>query len=118
VTLNLAETLVAKSRLTVPYGANLFLKLLRFSGLLTCLLTWRCLGWSLKVVPLSQRSGILEWCEGTVPMGEYLIGGVNAAHHRYRPDDWKPVDCRRVMSVRHGSFQFSFQVCLSCVCDL
>lgn len=54
---------------------------------------------SLKVVPMSQRSGILEWCEGTVPMGEYLIG-VNGAHQRYRPDDWKAIDCRRAMSVR------------------
>jgi len=53
----------------------------------------------LKVVPMSQRSGILEWCEGTVPMGEYLIG-VNGAHQRYRPDDWKAIDCRRAMSVR------------------
>ena len=53
----------------------------------------------MKVVPLSQRSGILEWCEGTVPMGEYLIGN-NGAHQRYRPNDWKAVDCRKKMSVR------------------
>jgi len=56
----------------------------------------------LKVVPLSQRSGILEWCEGTVPMGEYLIGA-NGAHQRYRPHDWKALDCRRAMSVRQYS---------------
>jgi len=56
----------------------------------------------LKVVPLSQRSGILEWCEGTVPMGEYLIGA-NGAHQRYRPHDWKALDCRRAMSVRRYS---------------
>ena len=58
----------------------------------------------MKVVPLSQRSGILEWCEGTVPMGEYLIGGVNSAHERYRPDDWKAADCRRSMSVSREHF--------------
>lgn len=23
-----------------------------------------------KVIPLSQRSGLLEWCEGTIPLGE------------------------------------------------
>jgi len=56
-----------------------------------------CVG--LKVVPLSQRSGILEWCERTVPMGEYLIGA-NGAHQRYRPNDWKAIDCRKTMSVR------------------
>lgn len=27
-----------------------------------------------KVVPLSRRSGLLEWCEGTLPIGLYLIG--------------------------------------------
>ena len=59
----------------------------------------------LEVVPLSQRSGILEWCEGTVPMGEYLIG-VNGAHQRYRPDDWKAIDCRKAMSVMLNHFMF------------
>ena len=28
---------------------------------------------TVQVVPLSQRSGIVEWCEGTVPLGEYLV---------------------------------------------
>jgi len=37
-------------------------------------------------------------------MGEYLIGGVNSAHERYRPDDWKAADCRRSMSVRREHF--------------
>jgi len=37
-------------------------------------------------------------------MGEYLIGGMNSAHERYRPDDWKAVDCRRKMLVRHDHF--------------
>ena len=62
-----------------------------------------CLPVGLKVVPLSQRSGILEWCEGTVPIGEYLIG-VNGAHQRYKPNDWKAVDCRKAMSVRQDHF--------------
>lgn len=29
-----------------------------------------------KVVPLSKRSGVLEWCENTVPIGEFLIGNL------------------------------------------
>lgn len=51
-----------------------------------------------KVIPLSQRSGLLEWCEGTVPLGEYLVGN-DGAHQRYRPHDWSAMDCRREMAV-------------------
>ena len=29
-----------------------------------------------KVVPLSRRSGLLEWCEGTSPIGLYLTGKI------------------------------------------
>ncbi|XP_059060370.1 serine-protein kinase ATM-like [Achroia grisella] len=39
-----------------------------------------------KVVPMSRRSGVLEWCEGTIPIGTYLTGS-NGAHVRYRPQD-------------------------------
>ncbi|XP_073941777.1 serine-protein kinase ATM-like isoform X3 [Choristoneura fumiferana] len=39
-----------------------------------------------KVVPMSRQSGVLEWCEGTQPIGSYLIGS-NGAHARYRPKD-------------------------------
>ena len=73
----------------------------------------------MKVVPLSQRSGVLEWCEGTLPMGEYLIG-VNGAHQRYRPDDWKALDCRKVMLVRIHHFNYfliNLQVCVTCTHD-
>ncbi|TRY71179.1 hypothetical protein TCAL_12356 [Tigriopus californicus] len=38
-----------------------------------------------KVVPLSQRSGILEWCENTMPLRDYL----SKAHTRYYPKDMK-----------------------------
>ncbi len=56
-----------------------------------------------KVVPLSQRSGVVEWCEETCPLGEYLVGMVpkytNGAHNRYRPFDWPTVECRKKMMV-------------------
>ena len=55
-----------------------------------------------KVIPLSQRSGIVEWCEDTVPLGEYLIGrpGTKAgAHSRYYPGDWTSLDCRKKVKV-------------------
>ena len=52
-----------------------------------------------KVIPLSQRSGIVEWCEGTLPLGEYLIGSpqnpYTGAHCRYQPNDWLSFDCRK-----------------------
>ena len=48
-----------------------------------------------KVVPLSQRSGILEWCVDTIELGEYLLGPKKdkavqfklGAHQRYHPED-------------------------------
>uniref|UniRef100_A0A672Y667 non-specific serine/threonine protein kinase n=1 Tax=Sphaeramia orbicularis TaxID=375764 RepID=A0A672Y667_9TELE len=50
-----------------------------------------------KVVPFSQRSGVLEWCSGTVPIGEFLVDPKNGAHKRFRPQDWTNLACRRKM---------------------
>uniref|UniRef100_A0AAY4EFS2 non-specific serine/threonine protein kinase n=1 Tax=Denticeps clupeoides TaxID=299321 RepID=A0AAY4EFS2_9TELE len=50
-----------------------------------------------KVVPFSQRSGVLEWCSGTVPIGEFLVDPQNGAHKRFRPQDWTNMDCRKKM---------------------
>lgn len=56
-----------------------------------------------QVIPLSQCSGIVEWCEGTIPIGEYLIGTSSnptiGAHARYRPKDWPGMECRRKFAV-------------------
>jgi ataxia telangiectasia mutated family protein len=56
-----------------------------------------------KVIPLTQRSGVVEWCEGTRPMGEYLVGTManqkSGAHSRYRPFDWTSLSCRKKMIV-------------------
>jgi ataxia telangiectasia mutated family protein len=56
-----------------------------------------------RVVPFSRRSGILEWCTNTMPVGLYLIGervrnGRKGAHELYRPRDWKPMDCAGIIS--------------------
>jgi len=56
-----------------------------------------------KVVPFSRRSGILEWCANTTPIGCYLAGERGSdgrvisrgAHEIYRPDDWAPGVCLR-----------------------
>ena len=51
-----------------------------------------------KVLPLSQRSGIVEWCENTIPIGKYLVGNGNSgAHAKYRPKDAKSSEVRTVM---------------------
>ncbi|XP_062983150.1 serine-protein kinase ATM [Elgaria multicarinata webbii] len=50
-----------------------------------------------KVVPLSQRSGVLEWCAGTIPLGDFLVNTDNSAHKRYRPKDYSSLDCQRKM---------------------
>ena len=56
-----------------------------------------------QAVPLSQCSGIVEWCEGTMPIGQYLIGTnenpYEGAHSRYRPKDWTSKDCRKKFAV-------------------
>ena len=65
-----------------------------------------------KVIPLSRRSGLLQWCEGTQPIGDYLIGspGVrgSGAHAKYRPNDITAMDCRRKMMVWPFFFSFFF----------
>ena len=61
-----------------------------------------------QVIPLSQRSGLLEWCEGTVPFGEYLIGSRTGAHQRYRPQDLPASSCRAELAV--SSFNYLFDL--------
>ncbi|KAI4461961.1 serine/threonine-protein kinase atm [Holotrichia oblita] len=46
-----------------------------------------------KVVPLSKRSGILEWVEGSIRIGDYLL----QAHSEHNPKDWKADACRVAM---------------------
>ena len=52
-----------------------------------------------QVVPFSQRSGVLEWCSGTVPIGEFLVDPQKGAHGRFRPRDWTNLACRKKMMV-------------------
>lgn len=52
-----------------------------------------------QVVPFSQRSGVLEWCSGTVPIGQFLVDPDQGAHKRFRPQDWSNLSCRRKMMV-------------------
>lgn len=54
-----------------------------------------------RVVPLTQRSGILEWCANTLPLAAYLVGTTKrpGAHERFHPQDLQPSYCRKVISV-------------------
>lgn len=56
-----------------------------------------------KVVPLSNQSGVLEWCANTQPLGEYLVRSRNpkAAHERYAPNDWLAAKCRELHKCKH-----------------
>ncbi|XP_071506799.1 serine-protein kinase ATM-like [Diadema antillarum] len=63
-----------------------------------------------KVVPLCQKSGLLEWCEGTMPLGLYLVGDSrtdHGAHKRYRPSDWSAMQCRGKMAAAHQAGDYS-----------
>jgi serine-protein kinase ATM len=44
-----------------------------------------------KVLPLSARSGLIEFVSNTVPLHEFLI----PAHERYYPKDWRASKCRK-----------------------
>ena len=52
-----------------------------------------------KVVAMSQRSGVLEWCQNTTPIREFLVGSdqKSGAHARYYPNDLKAVECRKLL---------------------
>lgn len=52
-----------------------------------------------QVVPLSQRSGVLEWCSGTTPIGEFLVNTEEGAHKRYRPKDYSSIQCHKILLV-------------------
>jgi len=43
-----------------------------------------------NIIPLSPRSGIIEWVQNTIPFGTYL----NEAHPKYNKEDILPLECR------------------------
>ncbi|CAN1347706.1 Serine/threonine-protein kinase ATM [Linum perenne] len=53
-----------------------------------------------KVVPFTPSAGVLEWVNGTLPVGEYLIGSTRngGAHGRYGFEDWSFLKCREHMA--------------------
>ncbi|KAL3824832.1 hypothetical protein ACJIZ3_020861 [Penstemon smallii] len=53
-----------------------------------------------KVVPFTPSAGVLEWVNGTFPLGDYLIGSSRngGAHGRYGIGDWNFIKCRQHMT--------------------
>lgn len=79
---------------------------------------YSCITWapltptSSQVVPFSQRSGVLEWCSGTMPIGEFLVDPAKGAHKRFRPQDWSNLASRNKMTVqlRHSDAEWQTQL--------
>ena len=66
-----------------------------------------------KVVPLSQRSGILEWCQNTQPIALFLEGHdkKSGAHKKYHPKELDSKSCRSEMNkVSKSSIQSKLKV--------
>ncbi|CAH2005984.1 unnamed protein product [Acanthoscelides obtectus] len=59
-----------------------------------------------KIVPLSMRSGVLEWVDNSMTIGSYLVGDAEnkdvGAHVTYRPRDRKPKYCRDALAACAG----------------
>ncbi|XP_065616424.1 serine/threonine-protein kinase ATM-like isoform X2 [Quercus suber] len=51
-----------------------------------------------KVVPFTLSASVLEWVDGTLPLGEYLIRRNGGAHGRYGLGDWSFLRCREHMT--------------------
>ncbi|XP_019882077.2 serine-protein kinase ATM isoform X2 [Camponotus floridanus] len=68
-----------------------------------------------KVVPLTQRSGVLEWCDNTVPITATLIGNSGGIHKRYYPRDLTAEAARNKMkNVAQESNEVKLKVFLEC----
>ncbi|CAI8597663.1 unnamed protein product [Vicia faba] len=68
-----------------------------------------------KVVPFTPSAGVLEWVNGTLPLGEYLIGSMRngGAHGRYGIGDWPFFKCREHMANERDKRKAFQEVCRS-----
>ncbi|KAJ1684822.1 hypothetical protein LUZ63_016212 [Rhynchospora breviuscula] len=66
-----------------------------------------------KVVPFTPSAGLVEWVDGTVPLGEYLLGSTRSggAHARYGVGDWSFLQCREYMSTEKDKKKAFLRVC-------
>ena len=60
-----------------------------------------------KVLPLSTRSGLMEFVPNTLPLHQYVM----PAHEKYYPSDWKSDRCRKeIANVQSESLSTRFKV--------
>lgn len=66
-----------------------------------------------KVVPFTPSAGVLEWVNGTLPLGEYLTGSTRngGAHGRYGIGDWSFPKCRQHMATENYKRKAFQEVC-------
>ncbi|XP_019058626.1 PREDICTED: serine/threonine-protein kinase ATM isoform X2 [Tarenaya hassleriana] len=66
-----------------------------------------------KVIPFTPSAGVLEWVDGTIPLGDYLIGSSRngGAHGRYGIGDWQYPKCREHMSNAKDKRKAFVEVC-------
>ncbi|XP_024013824.1 serine/threonine-protein kinase ATM [Eutrema salsugineum] len=66
-----------------------------------------------KVIPFTPSAGVLEWVDGTIPLGDYLIGSSRSegAHGRYGIGNWKYPKCREHMSSAKDKRKAFMDVC-------
>ncbi|KAK9278063.1 hypothetical protein L1049_027621 [Liquidambar formosana] len=66
-----------------------------------------------KVVPFTPSAGVLEWVDGTLPLGEYLIGSMRngGAHGCYGDGDWSFPKCREHMTNEKDKRKAFHEVC-------
>ncbi|TVU22297.1 hypothetical protein EJB05_31982 [Eragrostis curvula] len=66
-----------------------------------------------KVVPFTPSAGVVEWVNGTVPLGEYLLGSTRSggAHGRYGTGDWTFLQCREYMTSEKDKRRAFLKVC-------
>lgn len=66
-----------------------------------------------KVIPFTPSAGVLEWVNGTLPLGDYLIGSMRngGAHGRYGRGDWLYLKCREYMNNEKDKRKAFQEVC-------
>ncbi|XP_076932541.1 serine/threonine-protein kinase ATM-like isoform X2 [Bidens hawaiensis] len=66
-----------------------------------------------KVVPFTPSAGVLEWVNGTLPLGDYLTGSSRSggAHGRYGLGDWSFPKCRQHMATENNKRKAFQEVC-------
>ena len=69
-----------------------------------------------KIIPLSQSSGLISFCEGTMSFAEYLIYK-NGAHLRYYPNDFLSQSCEYEMKSARIDSQKTILRTYRMICD-